>query len=66
MKKFGPLFDKSHIGIYSKIESLIDIINQRKGIVFVYSNYIQSGLIPLALALEHQGYTKYDLDPLLN
>ena len=67
LKKFGPLFDKSHIGIYSKkIESLIDIINQSNGIVFVYSNYIQSGLIPLALALEHQGYTKYDSDPLLN
>ena len=33
LKKFGPLFDKSHIGIYSKkIESLIDIINQSKGL----------------------------------
>ena len=30
------------------------------GIIFIYSNWIKSGIIPLVLALEQNGYTKSD------
>ena len=36
----------------SKIHEIINIIDNTDGIVFVYSNYVNSGVIPLCLALE--------------
>ena len=55
------MFLKENIGNYScKIEEVISNIEKSKGIVFVYSQYKKSGVIPLALALEHAGYSKYD------
>ena len=35
-------------------------IELSKGIVLIYSQYLEGGLIPLALALEHLGYSLYD------
>ena len=67
LDKFGPIFDQKHIGKYSKkIENIIDIVKKSTGIVFIYSQYIKSGIIPLALALEHAGYAKFNSEPLLN
>ena len=42
-----------------KIKSILDYIINSKGIVFVYSRYYASGIIPLAIALEHIGFAKY-------
>ena len=64
---FGEFFHKDIIGSYSsKIESILEIINRSEGIVFIYSNWIKSGVIPLLLALEQNGYTKYDGKKILN
>ena len=41
-----------------KIKRIVDYVLKTKGIVFVYSQYYYSGIIPLALALEHVGYNK--------
>lgn len=50
-----------NIGNYScKMKTVIDYIRNSKGIVFVYSNWKWSGVLPLAIALEHEGYSKYD------
>lgn len=55
-----PCFDSSKIGFYSsKIKQIVSGIQQSKGIVFIYSEYLSGGLIPLALALEHAGYGKF-------
>ena len=55
-----PCFDSSKIGSYSsKIKQIVSGIQQSKGIVFIYSEYISGGIVPLALALEHAGYGKY-------
>ena len=35
-------------------------IFKSEGIIFVYSKYIKSGILPLALALEYNGYQKKD------
>jgi superfamily II DNA or RNA helicase len=43
-----------------KIKSIIESINESEGIVFIYSNWLYSGILPLVLALERNGYQKYD------
>ena len=58
---FENMFELENIKKYSsKIYNIVKNINQSKGIVFVYSQFIGSGIIPLALALESQGYKKLD------
>jgi len=55
-----PCFDSSSLADYSgKIDAIVKGIQKSKGIVFIYSQYKSSGLVPLALALEHAGYGKY-------
>ena len=54
------MFDYSNIGKYSfKIKSLIDSLIGSTGPAIVYSQFIDSGLIPIALALEAKGFTRY-------
>jgi len=43
----------------AKIAKIIEHIDKSEGIVFIYSQYINSGIVPLALALEYSGYSKY-------
>lgn len=58
--------DENNIEIYApKLKSIIDLINSSKGIVYIYSFFLPSGLLPLAIALEHAGYNKYDTNNLL-
>ena len=52
-----PVFKYENIGKYSsKIKSIIDSIMNSEGIVLVYSQFLDAGLIPLALALEEIGF----------
>ena len=55
------IFTKDNIEQYSsKIHRMIEFINNSKDeIVFIYSQFINSGVIPIALALEYAGYSKY-------
>ena len=43
----------------AKIKSVVEYIKKSTGVVFVYSAYLYNGLVPLALALEHEGFTKH-------
>lgn len=48
------------VGKYScKIKSILDSIKSATGIIFVYSSFLYSGLIPLAMAMEHIGFSRY-------
>ena len=67
--QYGKIFSREIIGKYSaKIKSVLDNIfnpetNQvSEGIILIYSQYIDSGLIPMALALEEMGFTRYGKD----
>lgn len=42
----------------AKLDSIISYILKSDGIVYVYSNYIYSSLLPLAIALEHRGFKR--------
>ena len=54
------IFSRELIGNYSsKINSICNSIYKSEGIVLIYSFYIEGGVIPMALALESMGFTRY-------
>jgi len=64
-KKYGRVFSLDEIGKYSsKIKNILNSIVSPEGIVsegiiLIYSQYIDGGLIPVALALEEMGFIRY-------
>ena len=53
-------FKKDNLKQYSgKIAQIIKEVDRSKGIVLIYSQFIEGGCIPVALALEESGYSKY-------
>ena len=66
-KKGMPhIFDNNEIGKYSsKINNVCNYIYNKDtgevadGIILIYSSYIDAGVIPMALALESMGFTRY-------
>ena len=60
-KKYGKIFSPSEIGKYSgKIKNICSRIMNSSGIVMIYTQYIDGGAIPVALALEEMGFTRGD------
>ena len=66
LNNYGKIFSQEKIGNYSaKIKSVLDSIYNpetkrvSEGIILIYSQYIDSGLIPMALALEEMGFTRF-------
>tara|TARA_B100000963_G_scaffold359323_1_gene386362 strand:+ start:1470 stop:5222 length:3753 start_codon:yes stop_codon:yes gene_type:complete len=60
LKTYGRIFSMKNIASYSvKIFNIMNEILKSKGIVLVYSQYIDSGIIPLCLALEELGFKRY-------
>lgn len=58
--RHGRIFSPENIGNYSsKIAQICEMIQRSQGIVLVYSQWIDAGLVPLALALEEMGFTRY-------
>ena len=57
---FDRLFAPEHIHKYSgKIATICQCIRESVGIVMIYSQFIDGGLVPMALALEEMGLTRY-------
>jgi len=64
---YGRIFTREKIGQFSsKIKAILDSIYNpdaggivAEGIILIYSQYLESGLIPMALALEEMGFTRY-------
>ena len=52
--------------IAAKLKRVVDIIRNAEGIVLVYSQFILGGVVPLAAALEHIGFRRYDDVPILS
>ena len=60
LDKYGRIFSQENIGKYSsKIAKITDCIKKSNGIVIVYSQYIDGGVVPLALSLEEMGFSRY-------
>lgn len=59
--EYMDIFKFENVGrISCKIKTILEYIKNSKGIVFIYSNWKWSGVLPLAIALEHEGYSKYN------
>jgi len=61
LAKYGRIFHRDNIKKYSgKISRICDIIRKSsKGIIMIYSQYIDGGIVPICLALEEMGITRY-------
>lgn len=58
--KHGEFLSPELIGKYaSKMKRIVDYILSSEGVVYVYSSFIYSGVLPLAFALEHAGFQKF-------
>jgi hypothetical protein len=54
--EYGNVFAESEIGKYSgKIANICRAVKKSQGVVLIYSQYIDGGLVPIALALEEMG-----------
>jgi hypothetical protein len=57
------IFEKGQIRNYScKIDAILNTIENAKGTVIIFAEYIWGGIVPLALALEERGYQRYSTD----
>ena len=60
LDKYGRIFSKEKIMNYSsKISFICDKIMNSDGIILIYSQYIDGGCLPVALALEELGFVRY-------
>jgi len=58
--------DETHLGLISgKFLKIADIIKNSQGIILIYSRFIWSGVMPLAIMLEHLGFSRLGTDNLL-
>lgn len=65
--KFKDMLNYNNVhNVSCKIKTILDYVQNSTGIVFIYSNWKWSGVIPLAIALEHLGYSKYNQNNILN
>lgn len=53
------------IKIHTILENMLDEKRTHEGIVFIYSDFIFSGILPMAIALEHIGFEKYNGENIL-
>lgn len=65
--KNNPIFQYDTIGEYStKIKTILDHVKDSEGIILIYSQWIYYGVLPMALALEEMGYSRFGTDNLMN
>ena len=58
--KEKPFLDIHHVANFSaKLEYMLKEIRHSSGIIYIYSQWINSGVIPIALALEQNGYQRH-------
>ena len=69
LNKKEPIFNPSFglLENYScKLYTISNLIKKTKGTIVIYSNFIWSGVIPIALMLEHMGFSRYGGNDILN
>jgi superfamily II DNA or RNA helicase len=64
LNRYGRIFSLDKLEQFSsKIHSICTNIMNSKGISIIYSQYIEGGAVPIALALEELGFTRYSTSP---
>jgi hypothetical protein len=60
LNKYGRIFHPDNILKYSsKISKICNSVMNSKGIILIYSQFIDGGVVPIALALEEMGFARY-------
>lgn len=60
LETYGRVFSPEILPRYSaKIAKICELIKNSTGIILIYSQYIDGGVVPLALALEEIGFSRY-------
>ena len=60
---YGRIFSPLELPKYSaKIAKIMSMIQGSEGIVLIYTQYIDGGAVPIALALEEVGFSRYGSD----
>ena len=60
LETFGPIFSPENISTYSsKISAICKNIINSEGVCLIYTHYVDGGVVPIALALEELGITRY-------
>ena len=58
--KYGRIFSREELYKYSaKMARICDIIRESEGIILIFSEFIDGGVVPMALSLEEMGFTRY-------
>ena len=66
-EKYNGFFKPTQIGQFSsKIKTILDLIDKSEGVILIYSDKIFSGLLPMALALEESGFSRFEDKNLLS
>ena len=61
-KTSSRIFAPDNIGRYSaKIKNITDKVMVSDGVILIYSQYIDGGVVPIALALEELGFIRYSV-----
>ena len=56
----NPIFSKDELPKYSsKMAKICESIRSSEGIILIYSQYIDGGSVPMALALEEMGFARF-------
>ena len=59
ISNYGRIFSEEKIKTYSrKIHNIITEVKKSKGVVMIYSQFIEGGCVPIALALEELGLVR--------
>lgn len=59
--EYGKIFCRNELHKYScKMATICNSIRSSKGIIMIYSQYIDGGAIPMALALEEMGFSRFN------
>ena len=60
---YGRIFSPLELPKYSaKIANIMSMVQGAEGIVLIYTQYIDGGAVPIALALEELGFSRYGSD----
>jgi hypothetical protein len=55
----APFCDEKHLKNYStKFHTILQEIKKAKGLIFIFSQFIENGTLPFALMLEQNGFTR--------
>ena len=60
VEKFGRVFSPEKLPMFSqKMAEIGDLVRKSDGIILIYSQYLDGGVVPMALALEEMGFAKF-------